>query len=134
MNRQLFTKKYMLKMCLNTTGILRNQEGVGLITAIFVIVVVGMFGVLIARFAMISSMSSTEDYFWAQALYSAQSSAQIAILYGDGGGIGASSLTQVAGFDVNSISISSGFGVRAEASKSINNRPVQRTIEVYITQ
>lgn len=58
----------------------------GLITAVFIIVVVGMFGVLIARYTTISSVSSAEDYLWAQALYSAESTMRLNILRHDGGG------------------------------------------------
>lgn len=114
--------------------ILHNQRGIGLITAIFVIVVVGMFGVLISRFAMISSVSSAEDYYWGQALYSAQSAAQIAILYDDGGGSGSNSLTDVAGFTVTTSSVSGGDGIRSNASKDFNGRPIERTIEIYVSQ
>jgi heme/copper-type cytochrome/quinol oxidase subunit 3 len=67
---------------------LANQAGIGLIAAIFIVVVVAMFGVLIARYTMISSQSSAEDYLWAQALYAAESAAQLSILHADGGGGG----------------------------------------------
>ena len=63
-----------------------NQRGMGLITAIFIIVVVGMFGVLLARYTTISSVASAEDYLWAQALYSAESTMRLNILRNDGGG------------------------------------------------
>jgi heme/copper-type cytochrome/quinol oxidase subunit 3 len=65
---------------------LANQEGIGLIAAIFIIVVVGMFGVLIARYTMISSQTSAEDYLWSQSLYAAESGARLRILQDDGGG------------------------------------------------
>lgn len=65
---------------------IHNQDGIGLITVIFIIVVVAMFGVLIARYTIISSQSSAEDYLWSQALYAAESSAQLRILNEDGGG------------------------------------------------
>ncbi|MDR9502091.1 MAG: hypothetical protein RI601_09880 [Desulfurivibrionaceae bacterium] len=65
---------------------LANQEGIGLIAAIFIIVVVGMFGVLIARYTMISSQASAEDYLWCQALYAAESGAKLRILEHDNGG------------------------------------------------
>ncbi len=67
---------------------LTNQAGIGLIAAIFLIVVVAMFGVLIARYTMISSQSSAEDILWGQALYSAEGAAQLNILHADGGGPG----------------------------------------------
>lgn len=58
----------------------------GLIAAVFIIVVVGMFGVLIARYTTISSVNSAEDSVWAQALYSAESTMRLNILRNDGGG------------------------------------------------
>ena len=78
-----------------------NQRGMGLITAVFIIVVVGMFGVLIARYATISSVSSAEDYIWAQALYSAESTMRLNILSRDnGGGLGKATVKpNVQGFD-----------------------------------
>ncbi len=63
-----------------------NQRGMGLIAAVFIIVVVGMFGVLIARYTTISSVNSAEDSVWAQALYSAESTMRLNILRNDGGG------------------------------------------------
>ncbi len=110
---------------------LRNQRGIGLITAIFVIVIVGMFGSLIARYATISSVSSAEDYHWAQALYSAQSAAQVAILFDDGGGSGSENLSTVAGFTTSVADIVS--GVRASAEKSVNGTTIHREIEVRIS-
>lgn len=65
---------------------LNNQDGIGLIAAIFIIVVVAMFGILIARYTMISSQSSAEDLLWSQALFSAESAAQLRILHDDAGG------------------------------------------------
>jgi hypothetical protein len=108
-----------------------NECGVGLITAVFVIVVIGMFGSLIARYAAISSVSSAEDYLWAQALYSAQSAAQVAILYDDGGGTGSESLTSVAGFTTSVTNIVS--GVRASAQRQINGNAVHRQVEVRVS-
>lgn len=65
---------------------LTDQQGIGLIAALFIIVVVAMFGVLIARYTMISSQASAEDYLWAQALYAAESATRLRILEDDGGG------------------------------------------------
>lgn len=112
---------------------LRNNQGIGLITAIFVIVVVGMFGVLIARYAMVSSVASVEDYLWAQALYSAQSAAQSAILLDDGGG-GSTGVvpTTIAGFFVVTNPISS--GVQSSAEIAINGKPIKRTIVIHVSQ
>jgi len=111
--------------------ILRNERGIGLITAIFVIVIVGMFGTLIARYATLSSVSSAESYLWAQALYSAQSAAQITVLYDDGGGTGSESLSTVSGFTTNTLPIVS--GVRAEAERSVNGTMIHREIEVRVS-
>ena len=65
-----------------------NAKGFGLLAAIFVIVVVAMFGMLIVRYTITGSVSSVDDYLWAQALYSAESAAQLTILDHDGGGTG----------------------------------------------
>ncbi len=65
--------------------IIGNQKGFGLIVAIFVIVILGMFGTLIAKFTTLGSTESAEEYLWAQALYSAESAAQLRILTHDGG-------------------------------------------------
>lgn len=64
----------------------RNQTGIGLLAAVFIIVIVGLFGLLIARYTMISSVASAEDFQAAQGLYSAESAAQLRILSHDGGG------------------------------------------------
>lgn len=65
---------------------LKNQQGIGLLAAIFIVVIVGMFGVLLSRYLVISSKSSAEDLLWAQALYAAESGARLQILFTDGGG------------------------------------------------
>ena len=69
-------------------NIMGNAKGFGLLAAIFVIVVVAMFGMLIVRYTITGSVSSVDDYLWAQALYSAESAAQLTILDHDGGGTG----------------------------------------------
>lgn len=112
---------------------LKDQTGIGLITAIFVVVIVAMFGLLIARFSMIGATVSVEQYLWTQALYSAQSAAHTSILYGDNGGSGSNSLSSVAGFSVSAANIPGGGGVRATASRDINGKPLTRTIEIHIT-
>lgn len=109
----------------------RNERGIGLITAVFVIVIVAMFGTLIARYTTISAVSSAESYHWAQALYSAQSAAQIAVLYDDGGGTGGENLAVVSGFTVSTTNIVS--GVRADAQKSVNNTMIHREVEVRVS-
>lgn len=72
-----------------------NQKGFGLLAAIFVIVVVAMFGTLIVRYTISGATSSVDDYLWAQALYSAESAAQLKILDYDNGGAGTFSLPLV---------------------------------------
>lgn len=69
-------------------NIMGNAKGFGLLAAIFVIVMVAMFGMLIVRYTITGSVSSVDDYLWAQALYSAESAAQLTILDHDGGGTG----------------------------------------------
>jgi hypothetical protein len=66
-----------------------GQGGFGLIAAMFVVVFLALFGVLAARFLATTSLSSSEDYLWTQALYSAESTAHRVILFNDGGGGGA---------------------------------------------
>ena len=63
-----------------------NNHGFGLIAAIFVVVILAMFGLLIARFTGTSSIQAAEDYLWSQALYSSQSGIRLRILERDGGG------------------------------------------------
>ena len=70
-------------MCLE---LLHNQKGFGLMAAIFVIVVLAAFGLLIARYAATGAISSAEDYVWAQSLYAADSAARLRMLDQDGGG------------------------------------------------
>ncbi len=65
---------------------INNNKGIGLIAAVFVIVILALFGLLVARFTSTGSVTSVEDYLWAQALYSAESAAQLKILCYDGGG------------------------------------------------
>lgn len=112
---------------------LNNQQGIGLITAIFVIVIVSMFGVLIARYAMVSSVASAEDYLWAQSLFSAQSAAQSWVLLNDGGGgIGAAVPGTIAGFSVSTTPVSS--GVQSSAEIAINGKPIKRTVVIHVIQ
>ena len=68
------------------TLLLRNNGGFGLIAAVFVIVIMAMFGTLLVFYISTGKITSAEDYLWAQALYSAQSGAQLKILYEDDGG------------------------------------------------
>lgn len=63
-----------------------NRRGIGLITAVFAIVILSLFGLLLTRYTVTTQMSSAEDYIWAQALYSAESTMRLNILRNDGGG------------------------------------------------
>jgi hypothetical protein len=96
-----------------------------------------MFGVLIARYTMISSQSSAEDYLWAQALYSADSAAQLRMLTHDV--VGDTSGWTDRTINTFTSTITSGptqFGtsgiwvIRSEATRPINSGPITRTIEV----
>ena len=113
-------------------AIVRNQRGVGLLAAIFVVVIVGMFGVLIARFAIISSVTSAEEALWAQALYSAHSAAQIHILYDDGGGTGSRSLNTVAGFVTDSDSTAVAGGIYVSAQRPVEGSIIRRDIQLHL--
>ncbi|MBU0675381.1 MAG: hypothetical protein KJ950_12115 [Proteobacteria bacterium] len=65
-----------------------NQQGFGLIAALFMIVILAMFGSLAARYLATTTITSTDDYLWAKSLYAAESAANRRILYHDGGGTG----------------------------------------------
>lgn len=73
-------------MCPEYLAPLANRRGIGLITAVFAIVILALFGLLIARYTVTTQVSSAEDYIWAQALYSAESVVRLNILGDDGGG------------------------------------------------
>lgn len=66
-----------------------GQGGFGLIAALFAVVFLALFGVLAARYVGTTSLASSEDYLWTQALYAADATAHRAILFHDGGGGGA---------------------------------------------
>lgn len=73
-------------MCPDYLAPLANRRGIALITAVFAIVILALFGLLIARYTVTTQMSSAEDYLWAQSLYSAESTMRLNILRNDGGG------------------------------------------------
>ncbi len=78
-----------------------TNKGIGLVAAIFVISIMAMFGLLIARYVSTGATSSLDDYQWAQALYSAEAGAKLKVLFDDQGGGGESSypgFPTVAGF------------------------------------
>ena len=68
--------------------IIGPEKGFGLIAAVFVVVVLAVFGLLIARYTTTSQVESVEDYLWAQALYSAETVMRLNILSHDNGGGG----------------------------------------------
>jgi len=73
-------------MCPEYLAPLANRRGIALITAVFAIVILALFGLLIARYTVTTQLSSAEDYLWAQSLYSAESVMRLNILGDDGGG------------------------------------------------
>ena len=84
-------------MCPEYLAPLANRRGIALITAVFAIVILALFGLLIARYTVTTQMSSAEDYLWAQALYSAESTMRLNILGDDGGGGLAAPVTPTVG-------------------------------------
>jgi hypothetical protein len=84
-------------MCPEYLAPLANRRGIGLITAMFVIVILSLFGLLIARYTVTTQTSSAEDYLWAQSLYSAESVMRLNILGDDGGGGIAAPVTPTVG-------------------------------------
>ncbi len=64
----------------------KQQQGFSLIAALFVIVILALFGTLISRLVAINSIASSDDYLSAQALYSAESAARLKIMCADNGG------------------------------------------------
>ena len=73
-------------MCPKYLAPLANRRGIALITAIFAIVILALFGLLITRYTVTTQTSSAEDYLWAQSLYSAESVMRLNILSRDNGG------------------------------------------------
>lgn len=73
-------------MCHEYLVPLTNRRGIALITAVFAIVILALFGLLITRYTVTTQTSSAEDYLWAQSLYSAESTMRLNILRNDGGG------------------------------------------------
>ncbi|EKD40169.1 MAG: hypothetical protein ACD_75C00153G0005 [uncultured bacterium] len=89
-------------MCHKYLAPLANHHGIALITAIFAIVILALFGLLITRYTVTTQTSSAEDYLWAQSLYSAESVMRLNILSRDNGGNLGGSLVKphdVQGFD-----------------------------------
>lgn len=114
-------------------NLLLSQKGFGLITAIFVITILATFGVLVARYTMTSAVSSSEDYVWAQALYSADSVAQLRILNHDNGGNWGGGWVKpaIAGLSTTiNTDTFPGFGAPATLRVRANSGPVSREIEV----
>ncbi|MCX5875364.1 MAG: hypothetical protein NT087_03510 [Deltaproteobacteria bacterium] len=98
-------------MCPDYLAPLANRRGIALITAVFAIVILALFGLLIARYTVTTQTSSAEDYLWAQALYSAESVMRLNILSRDnGGGLGKATVkpTNVQGFDFSPLGMVGG--------------------------
>ena len=112
-------------------AIFRNESGVGLLLAMFVIVIVGMFGTLIARYAMIGATAAAEDYLWTQALYSAESAVQLRVLTCDGGDGPIFPLT-IQGFAVPTPNPDSytARGIPATIRVQASRLEVRRTVEI----
>lgn len=91
------------------SAIIANQKGIGLIAAIFVIVTLSLFGVLVARYSQTTSVASAEDYLWVQTYYSAESALRVRILEDDGGGnwAGWTGYPEIAGATITEVSFSS---------------------------
>ena len=109
-----------------------NEKGMGLVAAIFIIVVLAVFGVLIARFTTTTSVTSVEDYLWAQALYSAEAAAQLRILNHDGGGNwGAFSYPVINNFTITSVTDNfSGAGNPATLAVRADRANIVREVQV----
>ena len=124
-------------MCRDQTRPLSNQRGIGLITAIFAVVILGLFGLLISRFVATTTVSSAEEYLWSQAIYAADAGAQLQILSLDnGGGLnGATVNPSVNGFAIN-ITLTCVNGhksiVESRAARGLNP-DIVRTVEVRNT-
>jgi len=65
---------------------LKENKGFGLIAAIFVIIFISLFGLLAVKHLQSTTTGSGEAYLWAQALYTANYTARLKILYDDQGG------------------------------------------------
>jgi len=117
-----------------------NQQGFGLMTAIFVIVILALFGLLVARYTQISALSSSEDYLWAEAIYAADTTAQRTILFHDKGGGGGAypGNPTVAGFTTNRTIVGGTLGgngvpttIRVNATRPVSpTENIRREIEV----
>ena len=116
------------------TLLLCNNRGFGLIAAVFVIVIMAMFGTLLVFYISTGKITSAEDYLWAQSLYSAESAAGLKLLYNDGGGTGAYPDPEVAGFTTTATDLlapatdNTPEVIRGTATKSGLN--ISRTVEL----
>jgi len=126
---------------------LSNDHGFGLIMAIFVIVIMAMFGLLTVRYVSTTSETSAEDYLWAEGLYAAESAVQLKILCRDDGGtwtgvdkckVGTYSDPTVARFStqvpsvtaVNDDFVAADIPATLRIRANINNLNISREIEV----
>lgn len=75
-------------MCLDEDLLLKRSadHGFALVIALFLIVILSVFGLVAARHTIATQAASAEDYLLAQALHSAESGLRLNVLYRDGGG------------------------------------------------
>ena len=109
-----------------------NEKGFGLVGVVFVVVIGAMFGLLIARNIMTSSVASAEDYLWTQGLYAAESGVQLKILYNDGGGNfgGSFSIPVINDFSLTISDDYSGYGNPATLRVKAARQLIAREIEI----
>ncbi len=115
--------------------LLNNQKGIGLITAIFTIVILAFFALLVVRYTTTSQISSAEDYIWAQGLYSVEAAAKLQILHTDNGGnwAGGFVFPAVSGIPTQTVgtnppeNLGGGSRIRVQTNHPTN---ITRTIEV----
>ncbi|MFC1524405.1 hypothetical protein ACFL6N_06400 [Thermodesulfobacteriota bacterium] len=120
-------------MCPDRYTLLRcNNKGIGLVTVIFAIIILATFGLLIARYTTISQVSSAEDYVWAQALYSAQSGAQLRILDRDGGGgvLAVPPYPTIGQCTITTVTDAGAVGDPSTLRLKANKGDIERTIEI----
>lgn len=122
-------KKYF-KYCI------KSQNGFGLIAAIFIVVILAVFGLLVARFTGTGSLQSAEDYLWAQALYSARSAANLRMLNDDNGGPWSGPNLTIGGFTTNELTYitptapDTHYILQVSSSRPSANGNVERILEV----
>lgn len=108
-----------------------NERGAGLMVAVFVIVILGLFGTLLARFASIGATMAVEEYLWAQALYSAESAIKLKVLKNDQTGTAGSSFpTVIENFTITGTDGFTARGTAAAIKVKVTRLEVSREIEL----